>query len=64
LLVQLLLTQHFFADAATHILRRSGFHQTSHSNGALHGDFKPTFRCARLQQSGRGQTELSLRLRQ
>ena len=49
-----LLAQHSFAHAIAIFWQSSGFHQTSHSSGALHGNFKPIFRCTRIQQSGRG----------
>lgn len=42
-----------FARAAAIFWQCSRFHQTSHSGGALHDNFKPTFRCALAQQSGR-----------
>jgi hypothetical protein len=54
LLVQLLLAQHFLASAATDILQRSGFHQTSRSSVTLDGHFKSTFRCVLGELAGRG----------
>jgi hypothetical protein len=39
----MLLAQHSFAVAAEHFWRRSGFHRTSHSDGAFRDNLKPNF---------------------
>ncbi len=49
-----LLMRHSFAGSAAIFWQCNGFHRTSHSGWALHDNFKPTFRCALAQQSGRG----------
>jgi len=56
----MLLTQHLFAVAESHLLQCSGFHQSSHLNPLSSAKTKLSFRCEEIKLLGRGTNQLLL----